>query len=50
MEHWSILSDVVKYVQHDKDPTTLHDLNINTLDYRNYEKRYDRLKGEKGRH
>ena len=46
MEHWSILSDVVKYVQHDQDPKTLHDLNVKALDYRNHKKLYDRLKGE----
>ena len=28
LEHWSVLSDVVKYFQHDKDPKTLYDLNV----------------------
>ena len=46
MEQWSILSDVVKYIQHDKGPKTLHDLNVKALDYRNHKKLYDRLKGE----
>ena len=46
MEHWSILSDIVKYVQHDKDSKTLHDLNIKALDYRNHKKFYDKLKEE----
>ena len=39
MEHWSILSGVVTYVQHDQDSKTLYDLNIKALDYRNH-KRY----------
>ena len=43
MEHWSILSYVVRYVQHDQDPKTLHDLNIKALDYRNHKKLYNRL-------
>ena len=38
VEHWSILSDVVKYVQHDQDPMTLHDLNVKALHYRNHKK------------
>ena len=45
MEHWSILGDVVKYVQHDKYPRTLYDLNVKVLDYRNH-KMYDKLKDE----
>ena len=47
MEHWSILSDMVKYVQHDKDPNTFQDLSTKALDYRNHKKLYDRLKREK---
>ena len=42
MEHWPILRDVVKYVQHDKDPSTFHDLNIKALDYRIHKKLYNR--------
>ena len=44
MENLSILSNVVKYVQHDKDPKHLHDLNVKALDYKNHKKLYDKLK------
>ena len=46
MEHWSIMSDVVIYVEHDKDPRTLYDLNVKALVYRNHKKLYDNLKEE----
>ena len=32
MEYWSILRDNVKYVQHDEESKTVHDLDIQTLD------------------
>ena len=44
MEHCVILSNVVKYVQYDKDPKKLHDLNVKALDYKNHKKLYDKLK------
>ena len=47
MEHWSILSDMVKYTEYDKDPDTFQDLNVKALDYRNHKRLYDRLKSEK---
>ena len=47
MEHWSILSDMVKYIQHDKDPDTFQDLTVKALDYRNHKILYDRLKSER---
>ena len=34
MDHWSIMSDVVKYVQHDKSLKTIYNLNVKALDYR----------------
>ena len=34
MEYWSILSDNVKYVQHDEESKTVYDLEVKTLDYR----------------
>ena len=37
---------MVKYVQHDQDPKTMHDLNVKALDCRNHKKLFDRLKGE----
>ena len=33
MENWSILSDNVKYIQHDERSKTPHSLYINALDY-----------------
>ena len=46
MEYWSILSDIVKYVQHDKESKTLHDWNVKTLDCKTPGKIYDKLKGK----
>ena len=47
MENWSILSNNVRYVQHDERPKTPHKLDINTLDYHQHTKLYYKLKGEK---
>ena len=47
MEIWSILSDNVKYVQHDEKPKTPHKLDLNTLDYHQHKELYCKLKGEK---
>ena len=44
MENWSILSDNVRYVQHDERSTTPHSLHINTLDYCQYKRLYNSLK------
>ena len=38
MEYWSILSDNVKYVQHDEESKTVHDLDVKTLVYRHHKK------------
>ena len=46
MEYWSILSDNVKYVQHDEESKTVHGLDAKTLDYRHHKKLYNSLKGE----
>ena len=46
MENWSMLSDIVKYVQHDRESRTVHDLDVKTLDYRQHKKLYNKLKGE----
>ena len=43
MEEWSILSDHVKYVQHDKSDT-FHNLNIDPLNYHLNEDLYKELK------
>ena len=48
MENWSIHSDNVRYVQHDKKSKTPHKLDLNTLDYCEHKELYCKLKGEKG--
>ena len=47
MENWSILSDNVRYVQHDERSKVPHSLDIYTLDYCQYKRLYNSLKGEK---
>ena len=42
MKSWSIISDNVRYVQHDQMPS--QNLNIDTLDYREYKDLYLKLK------
>ena len=44
MKNWSIFSDNVRYVQHDK--MTTQNLNFDTLDYRNHKDLYLQLKEE----
>ena len=46
MENWSILTDNVRYIQHDERSKTPHSLDINTLDYCQYKRIYNSLKGE----
>ena len=46
MENWSILNDNVRYVQHDERSKTPHSLDISTLDYCQYQRLYNSLKGE----
>ena len=46
MKNWSIFSDNVRYVQHDK--MTTQNLDIDTLDYREYKDVYFQMKNEKG--
>ena len=46
MENWSICSDNIRYVQHDKK--TPHRLDFNTLDYQLHKDLYCKLKGEGG--
>ena len=45
MKNWSIFSDNVRYIQHDK--MTTQNLNFDTLDYRNHKDLYLLLKDEK---
>ena len=49
MEYWSILSDNVKYAQHDEQSKTAHHLDVKIFDYRHHKKLYNSLKGEGGR-
>ena len=44
MRNWSIFSDNVRYVQHDR--TTPQNLNIDTLDYRDHKELYLKLREE----
>ena len=46
IEHWLILSDIVKYIQHDQDSKKLHKLNVQAIDYRNHKRLYEKMKGE----
>ena len=46
MEKWSILSNIVNYVQYDRDPKDFYDLDIKAIDKKNQRKIYDRLKEE----
>ena len=44
MEHWSILSNVVNYVQYDRNPKNFYELDVKALDQKNHRKLYDKLK------
>ena len=44
IEQWSILSNVVNYIQYDRNPKNFYDLDIKTIDQKNNRKIYDRLK------
>ena len=46
-ENWPILSNNVKYVQHDKKSKTSHKLDISTLDHHQHKELYCKLKGKK---
>ena len=46
MEQWSILSSVVNYVQHDRNPTDYYNLEFKVLEQKNHGKIYDRPKEE----
>ena len=45
MKNWSIFSDNVRYIQHDK--ITTQNLDIDTLDYREHKDVYFQMKNEK---
>ena len=44
MEQWSILSNVVNFVQYGRNPRDFYSLDIEALDQKNHRKIYDRLK------
>ena len=46
MEHWSILRNIVNYVQYDRNPKHFHQLNIKALDQKKAQKMYDKIKDE----
>ena len=46
MEQWSILTNVVNYVQYDRSPRDFYFLDVQALDQKNHRKIYDRLKEE----
>ena len=47
IENWSILSNNVRYIQHDEKSKTPHKVDINTLDYCQHKELHHKLKGEK---
>ena len=46
MEQWSILSNVVNYVQYDRNPKEFYDLDVKAICQKNHRKIYGRLKEE----
>ena len=44
MEQWSILSNIVNYVQYDRNPKNFYGLDIKAIDQKNHRKIYDKLK------
>ena len=48
MEQWSILSNVVNYVQYDRHSRNFHDLDIKTIDQKSHRKIYDKFMEEDG--
>ena len=49
MEYWSILSDNIRYFEHNEESKATHDLDIKTLDYRHHRKLSNTLKGDEGK-
>ena len=44
MEQWSILSNVDKYVQYERNPKSFYDLDVKSIDQRNHRKICESLK------
>ena len=45
MEQWSVLSNIVNYIQYDKHPMNFHNLNISTVNKEKY-KRNSNIEGK----
>ena len=43
MEQWSILNNIVNYIQYDRHPKTFYDLDVKTMDQKSHRKIYDSL-------
>ena len=46
MEQWSILNNVINYIQYNRNPRDYYKLDAKALELTNYGKIYDRLKEE----
>ena len=46
MEQWSVLSNVVNYVQYDRDPIDFYNLDVKVIDEKDHKKIYDTLKDQ----
>ena len=46
MEQWSILSNIVNYVQYDRHPINVYDLDMKTVDHKRHKKIYGKSKEE----
>ena len=42
MEQWSTLSNTVNYIQYDRNPKNIYELNVKALDQKKYRKLYDK--------
>ena len=42
MEQWSILHDVVNYIQYDRHPKNFHNLDIKAVNKRSHKKRHNK--------
>ena len=47
MEQWSIFSNVVNYVQYERNPRDFCKLDVKALDQKSHRKIYDRLKEDR---
>ena len=46
MEQWSILNNVINYVQYNRNPRDYYKINVKALEPKHHRKIYDRLKEE----